>query len=170
VCSCAHSPGHGAWLGDAAPGPSAHAASGGDLSLGGSAAPPQQDSADSAQPASPPAELPDILILSLDGIQPGHLGCYGYSKPQTPNIDAIALRGTRFTRAYASSPQTFTTLPALLTGASWERLYPNARPAFESSGQGKHPPVPSLMTELAGAGYLSLTSAKVWPAWERERA
>jgi len=111
-------------------------------------------------------DLPDILILSLDGIQPGHLGCYGYAKPQTPNIDAIAVRGTRFTRAYTSSPQTWTTLPAMLTGASYERLYPNVKPGFGKTTARKHPPVPSLMTELAGAGYLSLTSAKVWPAWE----
>jgi choline-sulfatase len=139
---------------------------GGDLSLGNGAAPPPHDSAGSTQPAPPPAELPDILILSLDGIQPGHLGCYGYSKPQTPNIDAIAARGTRFTRAYTSSPQTWTTLPAMLTGATYERLYPNVKPGFGKTTARKHPPVPSLMTELPGAGYQSLISAKVWPAWE----
>jgi arylsulfatase A-like enzyme len=142
---------------------------GGDLSLGGSAAAPQQDSAGSEQPApssAPAVDLPDILILSLDGIQPGHLGCYGYSKPQTPNIDAIAARGTRFTRAYTSSPQTWTTLPAMLTGVSYERLYPNVHPGFGKTTARKHPPVPSLMTELAGAGYLSLISAQVWPAWD----
>jgi arylsulfatase A-like enzyme len=142
---------------------------GGDLSLGGSAAAPQQDSAGSEQPApssAPAVDLPDILILSLDGIQPGHLGCYGYAKPQTPNIDAIAARGTRFTRAYTSSPQTWTTLPAMLTGVSYERLYPNVHPGFGKTTARKHPPVPSLMTELAGAGYQSLISAKVWPAWE----
>ena len=101
---------------------------GGDLSLGGSAAPPQQDSAGSEQPApssAPAVELPDILILSLDGIQPGHLGCYGYSKPQTPNIDALAVRGTRFTHIYASSPQTWT-----MTGASRSASSrPSAAPA-----------------------------------------
>jgi arylsulfatase A-like enzyme len=142
---------------------------GGDLSLGGSAAPLERDSADSLQPmpnSAAAGELPDILILSLDGIQPGHLGCYGYSKPQTPNIDAIAVRGTRFTRAYTSSPQTWTTLPSMLTGASYERLYPDVKPGFGKTTARKHPPVPSLMTELAGAGYQSLISAKVWPAWE----
>jgi arylsulfatase A-like enzyme len=46
-----------------------------------------------------------IIFFDIDCLRPDHLGCYGYSRPTSPTIDAIAGQGTRFTRYYcASSP------------------------------------------------------------------
>lgn len=46
-----------------------------------------------------------ILVFDIDCLRPDHLGCYGYHRPTSPNIDAIAARGTRFNNYYcASSP------------------------------------------------------------------
>lgn len=46
-----------------------------------------------------------IIYLDLDCLRPDHLGCYGYERPTSPTIDAIAREGIRFNNYYcASSP------------------------------------------------------------------
>ncbi|MBD2846612.1 sulfatase [Paenibacillus sp. IB182496] len=43
-----------------------------------------------------------ILYIDIDSLRPDHLGCYGYHRNTSPNIDRIAARGTRFTNYYAT--------------------------------------------------------------------
>lgn len=43
-----------------------------------------------------------ILYIDIDSLRPDHLGCYGYHRNTSPNIDRLAERGTRFTNYYAS--------------------------------------------------------------------
>ena len=46
-----------------------------------------------------------IIYFDIDCLRPDHLGCYGYNRPTSPRIDAIAREGTRFEHLYcASSP------------------------------------------------------------------
>lgn len=46
-----------------------------------------------------------IIFFDVDCLRPDHLGCYGYGRPTSPHIDAIAAQGTRFTHHYcANSP------------------------------------------------------------------
>jgi len=44
-----------------------------------------------------------IIYFDLDCLRPDHLGCYGYNRPTSPNIDAIARQGIRFEHYYCSS-------------------------------------------------------------------
>jgi choline-sulfatase len=46
----------------------------------------------------------NVLFLFSDEHQRDALGCYGHDLVQTPNLDRLATRGTRFTQAYTSSP------------------------------------------------------------------
>ena len=59
---------------------------------------------------------PNILFLLLDDLGYGDVGCYGQQKIQTPNIDALAREGTRFTDAYAGGPVCAPSRCVLMTG------------------------------------------------------
>lgn len=43
-----------------------------------------------------------ILYLDLDALSPAHLGCYGYHRRTSPNIDQLAAEGVRCENVYCS--------------------------------------------------------------------
>lgn len=57
----------------------------------------------------------NILIISLDAVRFDHLGCYGYKKKTSPNIDQIAANGVIFENAFAQSSHTIESVPSLFT-------------------------------------------------------
>ena len=46
---------------------------------------------------------PNIIFILADDLGWGDLSCYGRPDYRTPNIDLLALQGTRFTDAYSAS-------------------------------------------------------------------
>ena len=63
-----------------------------------------------------PDELQGALVIVLDTLRADHLSCYGYERPTTPNIDALAARGVRFERVLSCAPWTKPSLFAILAG------------------------------------------------------
>ena len=59
---------------------------------------------------------PNILLITLDTTRADHLGCYGYFRTTSPNIDAIADSGIVYTSAYSTSSWTLPAHASLLTG------------------------------------------------------
>ncbi len=57
-----------------------------------------------------------ILFLDLDTLRPDHLGCYGYPRNTSPNIDRIAAQGLRFEQYYCSDAPCLPSRVALMTG------------------------------------------------------
>lgn len=57
-----------------------------------------------------------ILYLDLDTLRADHLGCYGYHRATSPNIDRIASQGVRFDRYYCSDAPCLPSRAALMTG------------------------------------------------------
>lgn len=57
-----------------------------------------------------------ILLLDLDTLRPDHLGCYGYSRNTSPNIDKIAEQGVRFNNYYCSDAPCLPSRASLMTG------------------------------------------------------
>lgn len=69
-----------------------------------------------AEPKSPP----NIIVILSDDVGWGDLGCYGATKVKTPNLDALARDGMRFTDAHASAAVCTPTRYSMLTGQySW---------------------------------------------------
>jgi arylsulfatase A-like enzyme len=58
----------------------------------------------------------NVLLITLDTTRADRIGCYGYADAGTPNIDALAARGVRFTRAYSPAPLTLPSHASILTG------------------------------------------------------
>lgn len=59
---------------------------------------------------------PNIVFFFADDQNPSTLGCYGNSIIQTPNIDALAARGTRFENAFVSQSICWVSRTTILTG------------------------------------------------------
>ncbi len=57
-----------------------------------------------------------ILYLDLDTLRPDHLGCYGYRRNTSPNIDLVAQEGVRFEQVFASDAPCLPSRMALMTG------------------------------------------------------
>jgi choline-sulfatase len=57
-----------------------------------------------------------ILYLDIDSLRPDHLGCYGYHRNTSPNIDAIAKQGVRFNNYYTSDAPCLPSRTALMSG------------------------------------------------------
>jgi arylsulfatase A-like enzyme/Flp pilus assembly protein TadD len=60
----------------------------------------------------------NILFITIDTLRADRLGCYGYEKAATPNIDRLAREGIRCTRVYTQSPLTLPSHASLFTGTS----------------------------------------------------
>lgn len=57
-----------------------------------------------------------VLYLDIDTLRADHLGCYGYHRRTSPNIDRIAREGVLFTQCYASDVPCLPSRTALCTG------------------------------------------------------
>ena len=66
---------------------------------------------------------PNIILVLIDDYGWVDTGCYGSTYHRTPNIDALAARGMRFTDAYAAAPVCSPTRAALMTGKHPARLH-----------------------------------------------
>jgi arylsulfatase A-like enzyme len=66
------------------------------------------------------ADRPNVLLVVIDSLRTDYVGAYG-SRVKTPNIDAIARDGLRFTRAY---PEAMPTVPARNSILSGRRVFP----------------------------------------------
>lgn len=58
----------------------------------------------------------NILYLDVDSLRPDHLGCYGYHRATSPNMDRIAAEGVRFNNCYTSDAPCLPSRTALFSG------------------------------------------------------
>lgn len=57
-----------------------------------------------------------VVLVSVDTLRADHLGCYGYSRPTSPCVDAFSARAILFERAYAPSFTTADSHMSMFTG------------------------------------------------------
>lgn len=90
---------------------------------------------------------PDILFLVLDTQRLDRLSCYGYPRPTSPHLDAIAAQATRFTQAVAAAQWTVPSHASMFTG-----LYPSEHTMVQSYSV-LPDTLPTLAERLAAGGY-----------------
>lgn len=59
---------------------------------------------------------PNFLFIITDQHRADYLGCYGHPVLKTPNIDALAERGVRFSRCHVNTPICMPNRASLMTG------------------------------------------------------
>jgi arylsulfatase A-like enzyme/Flp pilus assembly protein TadD len=58
----------------------------------------------------------NVLLVTLDTTRADRIGCYGYEKAKTPNLDFLAASGVMFSNAYCQVPLTLPSHCSILTG------------------------------------------------------
>lgn len=109
--------------------------------------------------AEPDRPLNVVFILA-DDLGWGDLGCYGQTKIPTPNIDALAARGMRFTQHYSGAPVCAPSRCVLMTGLhlghAEVRGNRQAKVSFPEFSEGQHPltaQARTLAQHFQDAGY-----------------
>ena len=99
----------------------------------------------SAQDRTPP----NVVLIYIDDLGYGDVGCYGCKDIPTPNIDRLAAEGVRFTASYITNPPCCPSRCSLMMGQYGQR--------FGKYGMSRGLPIPedrpTLARFLAGSGY-----------------
>jgi len=64
----------------------------------------------------PSAEMPNIILITVDALRADHLGCYGYPKNTSPNIDRFAQDALLFENCFSHSPATRPSFASIVSG------------------------------------------------------
>jgi arylsulfatase A len=97
---------------------------------------------------------PNIIFILADDLGYGDLGCYGQKLIQTPNLDAMAKQGMRFTQFYAGTSVCAPSRSSLLTGQHTGHTPIRGNKGVEPEGQWPIPDSAVTIAEvLKKAGY-----------------
>ncbi len=64
----------------------------------------------------PPQMPANVVLVTIDSLRASHLSAYGYHKPTSPHLDALAREGIRFENAFAAGIPTMPSFTTLLSG------------------------------------------------------
>ncbi|HEC04542.1 MAG TPA: N-acetylgalactosamine-4-sulfatase, partial [Phycisphaerales bacterium] len=109
------------------------------------------------------AGKPNIVIILADDLGYGELGCQGNPQIPTPNIDAIAAAGIRFTSGYVTAPNCSPSRAGLLTGRIQTRFGHENNPIGarnEVPGYGLPLTEKTIADRMLQAGYVSAAIGK----------
>lgn len=97
------------------------------------------------------AAKPNIVLIYIDDLGYGDIGCYGCKDIPTPNIDRLAAEGVRFTASYITNPPCCPSRCSLMVGQYAQR--------FGKYGMSRGLPIPedrpTLAKFLRDNGYLT---------------
>lgn len=89
----------------------------------------------------------NVLLISIDSLRPDHLGCYGYKRDTSPNIDKLARKGATFLNAISTTSWTLPAHISLLTGTEISVH------GVANDGISLHRGIPPLTESIKKAGY-----------------
>ena len=95
--------------------------------------------------------LPNVVLIYIDDLGYGDVGCYGCKDIPTPNIDRLAAEGVRFTASYITNPPCCPSRCSLMMGQYGQR--------FGKYGMSRGLPIPedrpTLARFLRDSGYVT---------------
>ena len=94
-----------------------------------------------------PARPTNLLVVTVDTLRADHLGAYGYERPTSPAIDALADESVVFDEAWATTSWTLPSLASAMTS-----LYPSAHGAV-SDGTKLRDEFTTLAERFGEAGF-----------------
>ncbi|WP_345713052.1 sulfatase-like hydrolase/transferase, partial [Kineococcus glutinatus] len=108
-----------------------------------------------ARPKDRGSRRPNVLVVLADDMGWADLSCYGAPHIRTPNLDALARSGIRFTQGYSAAPVCSPTRFALYTGRYPGRLPGGLREPIAAPNEVDGIPIghPTLASQLKGVGY-----------------
>jgi len=102
------------------------------------------------------AEIPNVLLVTIDTLRTDRLSVYGYERPTSPRLDRLLARGARFTEARTVEPLTNPALSSMITS-----LYPHEHGGTRN-GLRMRRGLSSLPKLLADRGYLTAAFVGNW--------
>jgi choline-sulfatase len=123
------------------------AAIAGILLLSGSCHAPDKKAATGSESMTRRRPL-NLVLVTIDTLRPDRLSCYGYSKIETPNLDALAKRGVLFETAVTHTPLTAPSHASIFTG-----LYPTVHKVRDTGGFVLQTPQKTLSELLQQQGW-----------------
>lgn len=106
------------------------------------------------------AERPNVLWLIAEDFGPD-LSCYGTPEVHTPNLDALAAKGMRFTRAFTTAPVCSASRSAFMTGMYQTTIGAHNHRSHRDDGYELPEGVRVLPDRLREAGYFTANVARL---------
>jgi arylsulfatase A-like enzyme len=103
--------------------------------------------------SQPGPRAPNVLLIVVDDLGYGDLGCYGSKQIRSPGIDRLATEGVRLTDCYANAPLCSPTRAALMTGNYPQRAGLEWAINYGERGRGLAASEPSVARAMHEAGY-----------------
>lgn len=117
---------------------------------------------------------PNIIVILSDDAGYADFGCYGGKEIPTPNIDALAKNGVRFTNAYVTAAVCAPSRAGLLSGRYQQRFgfehNTSSKPVngFQLTDVGLNPSVKTIGNQMQANGYKTIAIGK-WHLGEEEK-
>ena len=109
-------------------------------------------------PVAPPAERPNVLLVTIDTLRADRVGCYGRAQALTPTMDGLAARGVRFATAVAHVPLTAPSHASILTGVT-----PLGHGVRDNGGYALPPQIRTAAEDFGQAGYRTAAFVSGFP-------
>jgi arylsulfatase A-like enzyme/Flp pilus assembly protein TadD len=99
----------------------------------------------------------NVLLITVDTTRADHLGCYGRTNAQTPNMDRLAREGVLFRRCSTCSVQTLPSHCTIMTG-----LYPYVHGVRRNGTEQLPPAAVTLAEVLKQAGFATAAAVSAY--------